>query len=58
MPMCYLVSKRVYSEVGGELLVNYEPLIVFHFMYQAEDWVEMQDVEYKFDISEIECEGL
>ena len=57
MVMCWLVSQLIHGSVEDGVPSNYEPRIVFHFSYQAKDWIKTQGNEYNFDIREIECEG-
>ncbi len=55
--ICFLVSQLIHGSVEDGVPSKYEPRIVFHFHYQACEWILAQSKEYNFDIREIECEG-
>ena len=55
--MCYLVCQLIRDSVEGDVPSRYEPRIVFHFSFQAKDWIKAQCNEYYFVMREIECEG-
>jgi hypothetical protein len=57
MVMCYLVSQHIHGSIQDGVPSSYEPRIVFHFSYEAKEWIETQGCERDFDIREIECEG-
>ena len=57
MPMCYLVSQLIHGSVEDDVPSKYEPRIVFHFSFQAKDWIKAQGNENDFDMREILCEG-
>ncbi len=54
--ICFLVSQLIHGSVEDGVPSKYEPRIVFHFHYQACEWILAQSKEYNFDIREIECE--
>ena len=54
--ICFLVRQLIHGSVEDGVPSEYEPRIVFHFSYQAKDWIKARCNEY-FVIREIDCEG-